>query len=283
MSPAHVAPGESAAEAALHALRRRIIAGELPPGERLVDAVVAEQHGVSRNTARDALRLLAAEGLAVSVRNVGYSVRALAIDDIRDLYAARRIIESGSVLQSHAASEDLLADIDAAVTRTERSVRGGDWSSVGTGSLAFHQAIVRLAGSPSLERAFDVIAAQLRLAFAVIPDEGAFQVRWIARDREIAELVVSGARAEAAKALAAYLDDSEASVIDALRAAERQRARAGEEPADEAPAGPGLPSIGEAEARPGSPVGADAPTGADPSPHSAAAQRGAAAPKGHHD
>lgn len=266
MTPLPAPAAESAAESVLRALRQGIIAGERRPGDRLVDATVAEQYGVSRNTARDALRLLAAEGLAASVRNAGYSVRTLSVADVRDLYAARRIIESGAVLQSHAAPEELLEAVEAAVSATERSVHGGDWASVGTGSLSFHQAIVRLAGSPSLDRAFNTIAAQLRLAFAVMPDESAFQVQWIARDREIVELLLSGAREEAAAELASYLDASEARVIDAVRGSER--ARSAHEPA-------AIPDPSD------SPIGAE--TGPDPSPDAAAAPRGAAAPKGRHD
>ncbi|MBK0419279.1 GntR family transcriptional regulator [Leucobacter sp. CSA1] len=224
-SSAFAGPAGSAAETVLHALRRRIIEGGIPPGARLVDATVAEQHGVSRNTARDALRLLAADGLAVSVRNAGYSVRELTVEDIRDLYTARRIVEAGAVQQSVSAASELFERVEQAVARTEASVRAGDWSQVGTGSLDFHRALVGLAMSSSLDRFFVGTVAQLRLAFAVIPDEGAFQVQWVPRDREIAELVLSGAREEAAAALASYLDDSEARVIDAIRAANRARHR----------------------------------------------------------
>lgn len=217
------ATGASAAENVLSALRQRIIEGELLPGTRLVDATVAESYGVSRNTAREALRLLAAARLAVSVRNAGYSVRELSIEDIRDLYTARRIIETGAVLQSVSAQEGHFAALEAAAAATEAGVAVGDWARVGTGSLNFHRALVGLAMSPSLDQFFVSIAAQLRLAFAVIPDESAFQMQWVARDQEIVELVLSGARAQAAEVLAAYLNDSEARVIDGIRAASRMQ------------------------------------------------------------
>ncbi len=226
----------SAAETVLHALRGSIIEGGLAPGTRLVDAVVAEQHGVSRNTARDALRLLAADGLAVSVRNAGYSVRELSVEDIRDLFTARRIVETGAVQQSVAAASELFEAVEHAVSRTEACVSAGDWSQVGTWSLNFHRALVGLAMSPSLDRFFVGTVAQLRLAFAVMPDEAAFQLQWVDRDREIAELVLSGARSDAAAALASYLDDSEARVIDAIRAASRAKRRSARETTDGAEA-----------------------------------------------
>ena len=216
-------PVRSAAEAVRHALRQQIIEGSLVPGARLVDASVADQHGVSRNTARDALRLLEADRLVVSVRNVGYSVRELTVEDLRDLYTARRIIEAGAVTASVDAPAEALEAVEAAADRTEACVARGAWQQVGTASLDFHRRLVALAGSPSLDAFFTSIAAQLRLAFSVIHDEERFQLQWVERDRAIAELVLGGARAEAIGALDRYLTDSEASVVDAVRAARRAR------------------------------------------------------------
>src|SRR6478752_9375077 len=108
----------SAAESVLMSLRQRITEGVLTPGTRLVDAAVAEQYGVSRNTVRDALRLLQHEGLLNSVRNAGYSVRALSAADVRDIYAARRVTEIGAVQRSASASDDQLARVAASVSAT---------------------------------------------------------------------------------------------------------------------------------------------------------------------
>ncbi len=202
-------------------LRQRIIEGAIRPGTRLVEPAVAEDHGVSRNTVREALRLLAADGLITSVRNAGYSVRTLTSDDIRDIYVSRQIIETGAILQSAAASDALLAAVEASAAAAKKSVRDRDWSRVGTASLEFHQAIVGLAASTRLDRFFTIIAAQLRLAFAVIPDESAFQIQWVARDQAIADLVLSGAREEAARQLDDYLTDSKTQIIDGIRAADR--------------------------------------------------------------
>jgi DNA-binding GntR family transcriptional regulator len=213
--------GASAAESVQMSLRQKIIEGGIRPGTRLIEPAVAESHGVSRNTVREALRLLAADGLIKSVRNAGYSVRTLTSDDIRDIYASRRIIETGAILESAAASDAMLAALEASADAAGKSVRDGNWSRVGTASLEFHQAIVGLAGSSRLDRFFTIIAAQLRLAFAVIPDESAFQVQWVARDRAIADLILSGARDEAARQLDDYLTESETQIIDGIRAAER--------------------------------------------------------------
>ncbi|MFD1213304.1 GntR family transcriptional regulator [Arthrobacter sp. GCM10027362] len=217
-------PAVPAAEAVQASLRQKIMEGRLLPGVRLIDHVLADEYGVSRNTVRDALRLLTTDGLVVSVRNAGSSVRTLTAGDIHDIYTARRLLETGAVRQSARAPDTLLAQVDLAASAGEEHVRAGDWKKVGTASLAFHQAVVRLAGSVRVDSFFNNLAAQLRLAFAVMPDESAFQVTWVAWDRQIADLILAGRRDEACAQLTDYLNDSEAQIIDGVRAAERGRA-----------------------------------------------------------
>lgn len=206
------------------ALRTRILRGELFPGTRLVDRALAEQHGVSRNSVREALRLLESDGLVASTINAGSSVRVLAASDVSDIYAARRILELGGVRASSSASDRMLADVDEAATAGLQEQNLEDWRGAGTASLAFHTAVVALAGSARLNAFFTDLAAQLRLAFAVMPDEAAFQAQWLERDRRIADLLLAGRRDAAELELLAYLADSEAAVIDAVRATLRSAA-----------------------------------------------------------
>jgi DNA-binding GntR family transcriptional regulator len=199
-------------------MRGEILGGHLLPGSRLKDAQLAARFGVSRNTLREALRLLVADGLVVTRLHAGSSVRQLSETDVRDIYRVRRTLEVAAVLGSNHATEARLEAVAHAVDRTTAAVNKGLWRDVGTASLVFHQAIVGLCGSERLNAFFANILAQLRLVFAVMPDESAFQLQWVQRDRRIADLLVGGRRADAAADLARYLDDSEALLIDAIRA-----------------------------------------------------------------
>jgi DNA-binding GntR family transcriptional regulator len=204
-------------------LRAQILRGELPPGTRLMDRALAPQHGVSRNSVREALRLLVSDGLVTTTINTGASVRVLKPSDVLDIYAARRILEVGAVRASSHASDRTLTALDAAADTGTRERQLEHWREAGTASLAFHAALVALAGSARLDGFFAGLAAQLRLAFAVMPDEGAFQAQWVDRDRSIADLLLAGRRDAAEMELLAYLADSEAAVVDALRADHRGR------------------------------------------------------------
>lgn len=202
-------------------LRLQILRGELPPGTRLMDRALAPEHGVSRNSVREALRLLVNDGLVASTVNAGASVRVLTPADVSDIYAARRILEVGGVRGSSQASDATLRRLDEAAQASIEDRRLQQWRDAGTASLAFHSALVALSGSVRLDRFFAGMAAQLRLAFAVMPDEAAFQAQWVDRDRSIADLLLAGRRESAEIELLGYLADSEAAVVDAVRAAQR--------------------------------------------------------------
>lgn len=207
------------------ALRGDVVAGRLLPGARLSDQQLAKRFGVSRNTLRDALRLLVAEGLVVYRHNTGSRVRQLQPEDVRDIYIARRVVECHAVLLSTAASEQRLQAVELAAAAAEDAAERGAWRQAGTASLAFHQSLVDLAESVRLSAFFATIAAQLRLVFAEIHDEPAFQAPWVPRDRQIADHVLSGGREAAVDELRRYLDDSEALVIDVVRSARRRDVR----------------------------------------------------------
>ena len=71
----------------------RIISGVEAPGERLVEAKLAELAGVSRSPVREALRMLAREGLVEIVPRIGAQVVEIGANDVRNLYACRLLLE----------------------------------------------------------------------------------------------------------------------------------------------------------------------------------------------
>ncbi len=193
-------------------LRDDIVEGMLHPGQQLVEADLVERLGVSRNSLREAFRQLCREGLAEHHRHRGVAVRRVTADDVREIFAIRRLLELPAIADAPAPATALSAMrdcLDAAAQAADRA----EWRAVGTHSLRFHGQIVALAGSPLLDGFFATVLAQLRLTFAVDPDEGAFQAPWIARDRHILESLSTDDRAGAAAALAGYLDDSEAGLL----------------------------------------------------------------------
>lgn len=203
------------------ALRDDILRGVLRPGDRLKDAQLAARFEVSRNTLRDGVRQLVAVGLVTTRLNAGSTVRRLSEADAREIYTIRRTLELAGVRNSSQAPSSGLAKITEALDEAAQAAAAGDWTAVGTAGLLFHQAIAALNGSPQIDAFFANILAQLRLVNAVMRNESDFQQHWIERDRVIADLILHGQRAEAVAALGQYLDESESTIIDAIRAARR--------------------------------------------------------------
>ena len=87
----------STAERVADILRTRIAEGFFPPGERLAEDAIGKALGVSRNTLREAFRLLTHERLLVHELNRGVFVRVLAVEDVADIYRTRRLVECAVV------------------------------------------------------------------------------------------------------------------------------------------------------------------------------------------
>lgn len=207
-----------AGERAAAILRERIIEGRMPPGTPLRDVALSAELGVARHTLRMALRLLEYEGLLVYRMHKGAVVKTLAAEDVHEIYRVRRIVELDAIEHSALAAPTRLAELDTAVRTAERAVADKAWNQVGTASLRFHQALVALLDSSTMDRLFRGVLAQLRLAFATMQDEAAWQTPWIPRDREVCDLILGGSRAAARALTAQYLDDSEKGVLDVVRA-----------------------------------------------------------------
>src|ERR1051325_4163772 len=128
----------STAERVSDILRSRISEGYFPPGTRLAEDSIGGALGVSRNTLREAFRLLAHERLLVHEFNRGVFIRRLSVDDVHDLYRYRRLVEGGVL---RACSPDAaLDDVRRAVEEGEEAAAEGRWGDVGTANMRFHQA-----------------------------------------------------------------------------------------------------------------------------------------------
>jgi len=75
-------------------LRQAIISGELRAGEKLIERELCEMLGVRRQSLREAMRKLEAEKLIVIVPHKGPEVASMSVNEARELYALRQLLES---------------------------------------------------------------------------------------------------------------------------------------------------------------------------------------------
>ncbi|WP_338694278.1 GntR family transcriptional regulator [Streptomyces sp. Q6] len=204
----------STAERVADILRNRIAEGFFPSGTRLSEDSICGALGVSRNTLREAFRLLTHERLLEHRLNRGVFVRVLSVADVRDIYRTRRMVEC-AVVRSLGDPPYALDGLAAAVAEGRRAARAREWQGVSTANIHFHRELVALAGSERTDELMRGVLAELRLAFHVVDDPRRLHEPYLARNARIVETLGKGLRDEAETLLAAYLDDSRDGLVEA--------------------------------------------------------------------
>ena len=153
-------------------IRDAIVAGELPPGGRLVISDLVGRFDVSPMPVREALRRLEGEGLVEAEPNRGATVRRLDTELVSNIYDIRACLEMMVVAQS-AANLTLadMRDIDAIESQYESAVAAGRMDDVMDSNRRLHERINALGNNREacvlLERGTGLIAAlRSRFGFA---------------------------------------------------------------------------------------------------------------------
>ncbi|WP_104202325.1 GntR family transcriptional regulator [Billgrantia saliphila] len=120
-------------------VRTAVLTQRLPPGTRLPEVALGEIFGVSRSVVRKALTRLAADHVVSQQPNQVARVRAPSIEETRETFAARRLVE-GEVAALLAGRLDsaLLDDIATLVAREAEAHARGDEPARIENSLAIH-------------------------------------------------------------------------------------------------------------------------------------------------
>jgi DNA-binding GntR family transcriptional regulator len=190
-------------------LRYAIAHGEVAPGSQLGEAELARELGVSRGPLREAMQRLTQEGLLVSIRNRGLFVIEMTDTEIRDMYVLRTAIESAAckliVRADHvSAGHELLAQ----VSEMQSAAATGNRAAMSDSDMAFHELLVALSGSRSLERIHSTLMTETRMCLTVLQDSYRVTEDWISEHRGIAEAVVSGDGPLAESRLSDHEDDA---------------------------------------------------------------------------
>jgi DNA-binding GntR family transcriptional regulator len=154
----------STVETVVAALRREILEGERPGGQRLVEHELTARYGVARHTLRSALRALEAEGLVRIEPNRGARVTRLSAQDIVQLYELRTALEVEAArlaLERHRGR--LPAPVHEALSVLEDACTKGAWGPINETHAALHGAIVAAAESPRIEVAHAALNGELQL------------------------------------------------------------------------------------------------------------------------
>lgn len=139
------------ADVGLEALRQAILAGDLAPGERLIEEELAAQMGISRTPLRRALAVLEAEGLVEAQPRHGVRVRAYTAHEIDDLYRLRAVLEGEAARRAaEAITPQAVEKLEASCERLEAMPVTVELHQAIEENLTFHNIILDLADSRRL-------------------------------------------------------------------------------------------------------------------------------------
>lgn len=127
-------------------LRQRIFSHELPPGTWVDEQALAEQYGISRTPLREALKVLASEGLVTLKPRRGCYVTEISERDLDEIFTVMALLE-GQCARATAqrASDPDLARLRQIHAELERAARTGDINGFFEANQAFHHELQEIA------------------------------------------------------------------------------------------------------------------------------------------
>lgn len=158
--------GRSSAQQIADGLMDMILEGELKPGERIRESVIAEQLGISRNTVREAVRLLQGTGLVRYVFNRGLAVWNPSDEEVLDIYRARLHLETAAA--ASVGYDTDLTPLTEAFEALRQAMPTEDPRTIVEKDLDIHRAIVGLMNSPRLNKFYDELLGDLRYFLLIL-------------------------------------------------------------------------------------------------------------------
>lgn len=152
----------STVDALCNMLENDIYTLEFPPGSRITEADLTARYGVSRNSIREAIAFLLANGLLIKVANKGVYVREITIDDVREIFHLRELLEAEAV-RLIVDSGVIPAELMHLAKEIESISPDTKWDQHVKADINFHELLVSSAGSPRLMRLYESIIAEVKL------------------------------------------------------------------------------------------------------------------------
>lgn len=127
-------------------LRQRIFGRQLEPGAWIDELKLCAEMGISRTPLREALKVLAVEGLVTMKVRRGAYVTEMSERDVREAYQLLALLESDAAAQvARAASDEELADLNAVHADLERQV--GQRDAFFATNERFHMRLLEIEGN----------------------------------------------------------------------------------------------------------------------------------------
>jgi len=194
---------------AVTAIRKKILAGELEPGERLIEERLTQELDISRPPLREAMRLLENEGLIFTRPRRGSFVATLTDKDVYEILTLRSALERTAFeLGIPVREPSLLNPAREALEEMDRCAQAKDRGALVQAGYAFHSRLIKIAEHRRLEDIYASLQQQVILCMSrnLIARERFYEDlnEHVRRHRYLFELVESGDQQAALAELAVH-------------------------------------------------------------------------------
>jgi DNA-binding GntR family transcriptional regulator len=143
-------------------LRDLIVEGELSPGQKVPEAELCRRFGVSRTPMREALKVLAAEGILQLLPNRGAVVAEITVEEIEQIFPIMGALEAlaGELACKHITDKDV-DDIRRLHKTMVGHYRRGEWLPYSKLNRAIHEAIFAAAGNAALSLLYQQLIVRI--------------------------------------------------------------------------------------------------------------------------
>ena len=210
-------------------LERRILGGELHPGEKLNEEVIARALNVSRGPVREAFRALESAGLLRTEKNRGVFVRQVSVEEADEIYEVRAgLDELIGRLAASRIGPDHIAELRELLKKMQQAARTRSVEDYHPLNVRFHDRLAELAGNRTLLGAYRRLVNELHLYRRETLARGADSFPISTREHaEIIDALASGDAERSGKLLYGHAMESRDRLHAALQAKPPGRRRAG--------------------------------------------------------
>ena len=192
--------------------------GVLRAGEPLRLKSLCEEHGFTQMPLREALRLLASQGIVEYAANRGYRVPEVGIEDLTDVFEVRECLEGlAARLVAGRATEEQLTELEELAAECDRIEDTEDASAHSVSrELEFHRLIVEWCGNDLVSKV--LLAANLLLQALLKPSGLEVERGHLQYDhRAVVQAIASGDPEQADSAARAHIREAAERIIAGLR------------------------------------------------------------------
>lgn len=192
-------------------ITEQIITGALKTGEKLVEHIYAEEYGTSRAPVREAIYLLAIEGLVERIPRKGAVIKKYTASEMYDLLEIRNMLENMALdrIIKHGIDQKLLAEMTALLQQMKKVEEVYVYTQL---NYTFHKCLIRMSKSETINEMYSRLGwPLLKIQGISFSKEGNIK-KSIAEHELIIQLLAEEKTAELSEVLSKHNNDVIASI-----------------------------------------------------------------------